>query len=69
MSRIYIASPFPCPELSARQELYADRERGSVLFRSEAHCIAGRVYKTILNQQGYSWMQVRNGKLVVNARL
>ena len=32
------------------------------------HKKSGRVYKTILNQQGYSWMQVRNGKLVVNAR-
>ena len=32
------------------------------------HKSSGRVYRTILNQQGYSWMQVRNGKLVVNAR-
>jgi len=32
------------------------------------HKKSGRVYKTILNQQGYSWMQVRNSKLVVNAR-
>jgi hypothetical protein len=26
------------------------------------------VYRTILNSNGFSWMQVRNGKLVVNAR-
>jgi hypothetical protein len=32
------------------------------------HKSSGKVYRTILNQQGYSWMQVRNGKLVVNAR-
>jgi hypothetical protein len=32
------------------------------------HKKSGRVYKTILNQQGYSWMQIRNSKLVVNAR-
>ncbi len=29
---------------------------------------SGGVYKTILNQQGYSWMQVWHGRLVVNAR-
>jgi hypothetical protein len=32
------------------------------------HKSSGKVYRTILNQQGYSWMQVRHGKLVVNAR-
>jgi hypothetical protein len=32
------------------------------------HKKSGKVYRTILNQQGFSWMQVRNGKLVVNAR-
>jgi hypothetical protein len=32
------------------------------------HKKTGKVYRTILNQQGYNWMQVRNGKLVVNAR-
>ena len=32
------------------------------------HKKSGRVYKTILNQQGYSWMRVSNSKLVVNAR-
>jgi hypothetical protein len=31
------------------------------------HKKSGKVYRTILNQQGFSWMQVRNGKLVVNA--
>ena len=52
MSRIYIASPFPCPELSARQELYADRERGSVLFRSEAHRIAALTHRGSWQKQG-----------------
>jgi hypothetical protein len=32
------------------------------------HKKSGKVYRTILNQQGCSWMQVRDGKLVVNAR-
>jgi hypothetical protein len=32
------------------------------------HKKSGNVYRTILNQQGFSWMQVRNGKLAVNAR-
>jgi hypothetical protein len=27
-----------------------------------------KAYRTILNSNGFSWMQVRNGKLVVNAR-
>ena len=29
---------------------------------------SGKVYRTILNQQGFNWVQVRNGKLMVNAR-
>ena len=29
---------------------------------------SGKAYRTILKQQGFSCMQVRNGKLVVNAR-
>ena len=33
------------------------------------HKKTGKVYCTILNSEGFSWMQVRNGKLVVNARL
>ena len=32
------------------------------------HKRSGKVYRTILNSNGFSWMQVRNGKLVVNAR-
>jgi hypothetical protein len=32
------------------------------------HKKTGRVYRTILNSEGFSWVQVRNGKLVVNAR-
>jgi hypothetical protein len=32
------------------------------------HKKTGKVYRTILNSNGFSWMQVRNGKLVVNAR-
>jgi hypothetical protein len=32
------------------------------------HKKSGKVYRTILNQQGFSWMQVCDGKLVVNAR-
>jgi hypothetical protein len=32
------------------------------------HKKSGKVYRTILNQQGFSWTQVRNGKLVVNAK-
>jgi hypothetical protein len=32
------------------------------------HKKSNHVYKTILNQQGYRWMQARNGKLMVNAR-
>jgi hypothetical protein len=31
------------------------------------HKKTGKVYRTILNSNGFSWMQVRNGKLVVNA--
>jgi hypothetical protein len=27
-----------------------------------------KAYRTILNSNGFSWMQVRNSKLVVNAR-
>jgi hypothetical protein len=32
------------------------------------HKKTGKVYRTILNSEGFSWMQVRNSKLVVNAR-
>jgi ribosomal protein L34 len=32
------------------------------------HKRSGKAYRTILNSHGFSWMQVRNGKLVVNAR-
>jgi hypothetical protein len=32
------------------------------------HKKTGKVYRTILNSNGFSWMQVRNGNLVVNAR-
>jgi hypothetical protein len=32
------------------------------------HKHSGKAYRTILNSNGFSWMQVRNGKLVVNAR-
>jgi hypothetical protein len=32
------------------------------------HKGSGKVYRTILNSDGFSWMQVWNGKLVVNAR-
>jgi hypothetical protein len=32
------------------------------------HIKSGKVYRTILNQQGFSWMQIRDRKLVVNAR-
>ena len=32
------------------------------------HKRSDKVYRTILNSNGFRWMQVRNGKLVVNAR-
>jgi hypothetical protein len=32
------------------------------------HKQTSKVYRTILNSDGFSWMQVRNGKLVVSAR-
>jgi hypothetical protein len=32
------------------------------------HKRSGKAYRTILNSTGFNWMQVRNGKLVVNAR-
>ena len=32
------------------------------------HKQSGKVYRTILNSNGFSWTQVRNGKLEVNAR-
>jgi len=35
---------------------------------SPRHKKRSKVYRTILNQQGYNWMQVRDVKLVVNAQ-